>query len=783
MEGLGVFCVICVVLYYFVSLLLPRVLAWLFKQRFHVEVHIGKISFLYFRLQDVHIKKNELSVHIEEVGFRSNFFSSEVTKLLAVVLRDVRINKDVGNYGDGSRTRHRLPDDWSHIDFRNKKIPPSIITFAQFMAVHITNFNAMLLHQQSPEWLVHATAAEVNLDGSVVHSARSLLVNVMLVNAAAKLLRHPPASDKSTPQTCLGELSFGVTLEAMMAAQGSLSVEKLHVSLEHLKAVINDGLYTFAAQRWKKEVHHNRDSGKKDCKGNRERKSPRSDVAEHTRPQLYSPSMVLSSLSPLIPKDMTLKMENSHLTGMRAASSTEFHASLNSLQIQTSFLLKLAGIHGESIVPEVSVGLQLDEFDVRDEREKVFLLQKLTLKAGLENKFLKVNLCLNKLSGTYNHRAVHSWVSTNFLRTSHSLHSSYSSHISHDPYSHCSSYSEDMEVEPRELSKKNAGQSWVHEILSGCKVSGSLELFDVSTRLRMSSSEGSACIGCNHIRLGLDQVFNLKCVTATQPLEDWSGELLIEALWCRLGLSKNDFDVDIYQRRRCHVWGTPLFLGVMLLNARGRAGVIFPHKLDGMLNMLCGEWSPQLAVFIAHALKCYGDYKRQREIVKRHQKSDPQLLSFLNSCAISANITNANLFFITDPQVGVMTRLDSIIVEKGFKSVMSLEGCKAVSLIPSGNPYNCLKSEEVKASCAHIQQARIQYDNQEISVQLLEEIFAVWSANFHLRILAVGEDLAQFFSQIIDKPRMTSEEGRLKSSFWNVLSQVNVVAPGAAPVK
>lgn len=95
------------------------------------------------------------------------------------------------------------------------------------MAVHITNFNAMLLHQQSPEWLVHATAAEVHLDGSVVHSARSLLVNVMLVNAAAKLLRHAPAADNNIPQTqtCLGELSFGVSLEAMMAAQGSLSVE------------------------------------------------------------------------------------------------------------------------------------------------------------------------------------------------------------------------------------------------------------------------------------------------------------------------------------------------------------------------------------------------------------------------------------------------------------------------------------------------------------------------------------------------------------------------------
>lgn len=43
-----------------------------------------------------------------------------------------------------------------------------------------------------------------------------------------------------------------------------------------------------------------------------------------------------------------------------------------------------------------------------------------------------------------------------------------------------------------------------------------------------------------------------------------------------------------------------------------------------------------------------------------------------------------------------MVRLDSTAIEKGLKSVMTIEGCKAVSLIPSGSPYSCLKSEEVK---------------------------------------------------------------------------------------
>lgn len=114
------------------------------------------------------------------------------------------------------------------------------------------------------------------------------------------------------------------------------------MSLEHLKAVINDGLYTFAAERRKQEMYKTRDRSRKDSRSSKERKAS-SDSVSVSRSQLYSPTMILSSLSPLIPKDMSLKVENSHLTGMRAASSTEFRASLHSLEIQTSFVLKLAG--------------------------------------------------------------------------------------------------------------------------------------------------------------------------------------------------------------------------------------------------------------------------------------------------------------------------------------------------------------------------------------------------------------------------------------------------------
>lgn len=61
---------------------------------------------------------------IDQIGFRSSFLSSEVSKLLSVVIRDMRINKDVANTEVGSPWKP--PQTFQHL-----KIPPLLITIAQ----------------------------------------------------------------------------------------------------------------------------------------------------------------------------------------------------------------------------------------------------------------------------------------------------------------------------------------------------------------------------------------------------------------------------------------------------------------------------------------------------------------------------------------------------------------------------------------------------------------------------------------------------------------------------
>lgn len=63
---------------------------------------------------------------IEECSVRSSLFSSEVAKLLSVMLRGVRVNIDVPAVSVKHKNRSNKV-----LDFRNTKIPSFIITVVQ----------------------------------------------------------------------------------------------------------------------------------------------------------------------------------------------------------------------------------------------------------------------------------------------------------------------------------------------------------------------------------------------------------------------------------------------------------------------------------------------------------------------------------------------------------------------------------------------------------------------------------------------------------------------------
>lgn len=105
------------------------------------------------------------------------------------------------------------------------------------MAVHVYNISAMLLHSETPEYLIHGTANELHLDGSILKNAKSLLVILNLLNVEIKVLRH---AEHQGRETRLAQFCFGISMETILVAQGPLSVEVtfsyiLHNTIDNIK--------------------------------------------------------------------------------------------------------------------------------------------------------------------------------------------------------------------------------------------------------------------------------------------------------------------------------------------------------------------------------------------------------------------------------------------------------------------------------------------------------------------------------------------------------------------
>ncbi|XP_034951381.1 protein KIAA0100 [Chelonus insularis] len=355
------------IIYYSFTWILPMTLAWLVKCRYKIHLCVGRISLPYFILQDVTISKNGFTVEIEEITVRSSLFSSDVAKLLAVVMHDVRINKDVPTSPKIEKESLNPP-----LDFRNKKIPPIIITFVQFMAVHVENLSLLVLGNG---WLANGSAESLTLDGSVVHGARTLLASATIIGGAMKLLRH--ASD-----ACLAQISFAGTVEATLKAQGDLTVEKLFVGVTQTETSGGAGLIQFFRDR--KSL------------------SPKTPLCNAPNNE-YSDHLV-ARFAPILPKNLTLKMGSSSIIlGREDGTLTGLEGIMKSFQINAKF-------QPESL--QVHLSVNLGGLSVKG-KLPVLSLHSLSIESKMKNDVLRIETCLNSLHMTYDHRDWESLLSNN----------------------------------------------------------------------------------------------------------------------------------------------------------------------------------------------------------------------------------------------------------------------------------------------------------------------------------------------------------------------------------
>ncbi|KAJ8725941.1 hypothetical protein PYW08_004124 [Mythimna loreyi] len=729
MNALLILFFIFVVIYSCVSWLLPTLLAWLFMRKYHIKLKIGRIAVPKLILKDVSLSKDRYSIHIDEISFQSSCFNSEINKLVSVVIRGVEVTNnveekrsvvvetilkpllskqnsaargdgynEVGDFRNLESSVNRIVNK-ELLDFRDKKLPHSLIMFAQFMGVHI--FNASVtIHNGTTDnpWSLTATAAEVHADGAAGGPARALVFSTKLVDASVRI---------GGKGESLGEAACCLVIEGTVKADGPLNVEKIHAIISKTSVTFKDELYQFLKSHKKRQ------------------RTPVMSINHEDH--LHS---IIPRLSPVIPKIFSLKIDSTKISCKDKTVNTNFEMSLQSLQVNSRFSAAsvLYDETGSELsgLPQVYVAFQMEQFQLLADSQQLVMLNKLKLDAKLEKGVLNLYLIISTLNIIYTHTEAFKWYTSvkEKIRKAKPL--------------------QIMEVDP----PSPYPPLWLSRVFSSCIVQGCAELRAVTVHARLMN-ENALGFGCSGVKVKLDQLLETReewyrCAVARQAVggRQWGAELLVDGGWAACGPAA--LGIRAPPPRRNHAWGEAL-LAVALVKWASHGPT--DSKVEAMVDCLRLEWSPTIAQTIISLTDCINQYKSSSPRPPQVEESQetPQNIS------VNVALSHINLFLIVNEDMCLMTRIDAVTLEKNLsKSGAVISGLKVVDMVPYKGNIHCQRSDEIQTTFFHVKLARIEYVLSKekysalLDFQFIENVDLEWSANLHLKVVTFVRAVAEF---------------------------------------
>ncbi|KAF4523917.1 hypothetical protein B566_EDAN012268 [Ephemera danica] len=414
-------------------------------------------------------------------------------------------------------------------------------------------------------------------------------------------------------------------------------------------------------------------------------------------------SQTLLGIASIIPKAFRLRVEDCTLTGMHEHSRPDFQALLHTVSVNSTFKST------QHTVPfDLMFCVNLEDFNVKCGHISMLKLMKLSLDAKVTDGDAAIDVLLDTLAVTYTHRDIYNWVFTNFKKQT---------------------LVGQRTVSPESSSRR---PSWLQELLLSCQTN--VQLWSVAVALQLSDQH-QAGFGFRHTKITLDSI-PTDALASSHP---WGGELLVEDLWCRLGAPSLSFPDA--QAKRQHLWGTPIYLGMLLLKLQG------PSSVRAMLDSVRFEWSSRLARCFEQGVKCLKDYAALF-ISKTSQPANvSERRELWNKWSATVTLSHFNVFLIAYENVCIMLRLDMARAERSPNKVsVTCEGTKVVTMCPVETYYNCIKCDEVKGGCAYVKLLKLKRSSSEMTIHLSEEVHASWNTNLHLKMLHLSKEIAAFVS-------------------------------------
>ncbi|XP_030570008.1 protein KIAA0100 [Drosophila novamexicana] len=759
-------------IFLFIYWILPTGISWYLIKRFRVKVRIGRISLPYLSLKNVHISKSGFSVQIEEVCLRSRFFTTEVTKLVSIYVRDIRINKDIhsnrqDDVSDGFyyEPRKQKAEARSVPDFRQTKVPASIITFAQFMAVHVNNISVVLMNNDfDPGWFIHATAKELHLDGSIVQNARVLLVNAALVEAQAKMLRHCNARRQSLEnlnkiRPCLGEVSFDVALDASLFAHGPLSMDSLSLVINNCKSVIHGGLYEFLTEA-KQRTNPGQQS-----KSLQQALTPNASGYDNDN---------YEKLAPIIPKNFNFSVKAATFSAVKENSQNDFSAKLQLFTITGKFNSKI--VDEKTLLPSMLAKLVFQHLDIDTKYEKLLFVEQFTIDSVLEKDIFNLYVKLKTFQIIYNHSEIYDFVNNNFLARQRATSNHQLLQLGHRQNSLPDHLCLDALTPSASPAKQRRYGGILEWIMQRIVVKGCAELWNVS--LLMKLDDEHIAMSVSHTRFLLEQIeekrsslYRNKFLNLLLNQRQWSMELMVETLWSNLGNSNNDTN----NLKKTHSPGSPFFLGVSLVKLCSYANTT---KLDISIHTFRTEYSMQLAEFIVKSMLCvkqYGGLGTRRAKQSQSHLSSASGEQQGTALRVSVKVKDITAYFVNHHNVYMLLSFSEINLTRAHNlATLKLEEFQMAIMRSMTASSLCLTDfSDVFANCKMIRlehQPALEGTPGKLSIYIPGNTEAMWNSNLHMHLLTLVRDMQDLKAEVAMPASTKSEDQKPKPTLVIELS-------------
>lgn len=458
-------------------------------------------------------------------------------------------------------------------------------------------------------------------------------------------------------------------------------------------------------------------------------------------------------ISPIIPKNFTVKIDNAVFSAVKNDSPDDFSAKLQSFSLTGKYTTNPC--ENEFQLPVLYTAIQLEQFEIDTQQEKLLYVDLFTIDSKLENNVLNIYFKIKSFQFAYNHKEIYDWVNNNIFTSNPSTESKPLSLILPNPQT----------LEKRRFSFGASQDRDFEWLMSRVVIKCCAELWNLTMLTKLNNRTSSLSV--SHTKILLEQfeekrnnIYENKFLKMLLSNRHWSTELMIESFWWSLDNATCD-----NQLRKIHARGSPFYVGVSLvkLSSYGNA-----TKLDLSVHTLRLEYSNGLAEFLLKSKECYNQYgfgnNRKSFLLPSIDYLEPnENNKLIPKILVNAKITDITTFLFTNYEACILISLTEATLAR-TQQITVLKLDELHMAIQNGVTYQTntlVNLSDFTELFTNIKLIRVEYlmklrpklpTLKQFNIHIINNSVAMWNSNLHMQCFTIVRDMNTFYNQLLPNP-------------------------------